>query len=77
MRRLITDLLKSGKLFADIGLPKFEPENDHVIWCGSSSMLAETYAILDEQGFEESRKNGVQGDYVVERVLLRVDIVGI
>jgi len=66
----ITDLLKTGKLCVDIGLAKLDPKYDRVMLCGSPSMLAETCAILDEQGFEESRKKGVQGDYVVERAFV-------
>ncbi len=66
----ITDLLKTGKLCQDVGLPVLDPKHDRVMLCGSPSMLADTCAILDEQGFEESRKKGVQGDYVVERAFV-------
>jgi ferredoxin/flavodoxin---NADP+ reductase len=66
----ITDLLNSGKLCEDIGLPKLDPKLDRVMLCGSPSMLKETCAILDQKGFEESRKKGVQGDYVVERAFV-------
>jgi ferredoxin/flavodoxin---NADP+ reductase len=66
----ITDLLSTGKLCEDIGLPKLDPKVDRVMLCGSPSMLKDTCAILDDQGFEESRKKGVQGDYVVERAFV-------
>lgn len=66
----ITDLMRAGKLCEDIGLPKLDPKLDRVMLCGSPSMLKETCAILDEHGFEESRKKGVQGDYVVERAFV-------
>ncbi len=66
----ITDLMTSGKLYADIGLPEIDPKRDRVMLCGSPSMLKETCAILDERGFEESSKKGVQGDYVVERAFV-------
>jgi len=66
----ITDLLRAQKLCSDIGLPKLDPKYDRVMLCGSPSMLAETSAILNEKGFEESRKKGVQGDYVVERAFV-------
>ena len=66
----ITDLLQAGKLCEDIGLPTLDPKLDRVMLCGSPSMLKETCAILDEKGFEESRKKGVQGDYVVERAFV-------
>src|SRR4029078_12822579 len=41
-RRRITDLITSGKLFADIGLPALEAEHDRVMICGSPALLAET-----------------------------------
>lgn len=66
----ITDLLETGKLCQDVGLPLLDPKHDRVMLCGSPSMLSDTCAILDEQGFEESRKKGVQGDYVVERAFV-------
>lgn len=66
----ITDLMTSGKLYADIGLPEIDPKLDRVMLCGSPSMLKETCAILDDCGFEESRRKGVQGDYVLERAFV-------
>jgi ferredoxin--NADP+ reductase len=35
----LTDLLESGKLCDDIGLPQLNPETDRVMICGSPSML--------------------------------------
>ncbi|PCI68361.1 MAG: ferredoxin--NADP(+) reductase [Gammaproteobacteria bacterium] len=66
----ITDLMRSGKLCEEIGLPHLDPKFDRVMLCGSPSMLKDTCAILDDHGFEESRKKGVQGDYVVERAFV-------
>ena len=66
----ITDLMTSGKLYRDIGLPEIDPKLDRVMLCGSPSMLKETCAILDDLGFEESRRKGVLGDYVVERAFV-------
>lgn len=66
----ITDLINTGKLCEDIGLPKLDPKLDRVMLCGSPSMLKETCAILDQKEFVESRKKGVQGDYVVERAFV-------
>ncbi|MGL4807564.1 MAG: ferredoxin--NADP reductase, partial [Giesbergeria sp.] len=37
----ITDLIKSGKLFTDLGLPALDPINDRVMLCGSPEMLAD------------------------------------
>jgi len=66
----ITDLIQSGKLCTDIGIEPIDPKVDRVMMCGSPSMLKDTSKILDELGFEESRKKGVQGDYVVERAFV-------
>ena len=69
-RGRITDLIKTGKLCKDINLPALDPAQDRVMMCGSPSMLKDTCEILDQLGFEESRKKGVQGDYVVERAFV-------
>jgi ferredoxin--NADP+ reductase len=66
----ITDLMKSGKLYLDIGIAELDPEFDRVMLCGSPSMLKDTCVMLDEKGFRESPKKGVQGDYVVERAFV-------
>lgn len=66
----ITDLMKSGKLYADTGLSEIDPKLDRVMLCGSPSMLKETCAILNDSGFEESSRRGVQGDYVIERAFV-------
>ncbi|WP_260292805.1 ferredoxin--NADP reductase [Sedimenticola hydrogenitrophicus] len=65
----LTDLMESGKLFEDIGLPAFDRENDRFMVCGSPGMLRDTCAILQRRGFEESR-HGVQGSYVIERAFV-------
>ena len=65
----ITDLMTSGKLFLDLGLPKPNLEDDRFMLCGSPSMLKDMTAILDERGFREVR-NGHQGHYVIERAFV-------
>lgn len=65
----LTDLMESGKLFDDIGLPGFDTENDRFMICGSPSMLKDTCEILKRRGFEESR-NGIVGSYVIERAFV-------
>ncbi|WP_392385307.1 ferredoxin--NADP reductase [Marinomonas primoryensis] len=66
----LTDLIRSGKLAEDIGLPQLNPVDDRVMICGSPSMLKDTSALLDELGFKESPKIGVPGDYVIERAFV-------
>lgn len=65
----LTDLMTSGKLFLDLGLPQPNVEDDRFMLCGSPSMLKDMCAILDERGFNEVR-SGNQGHYVIERAFV-------
>jgi len=65
----LTDLIESGKLFSDIGLPPLNPETDRVMMCGSPSMLKDLVAMLEARGFTESR-HGQQAHYVIERAFV-------
>jgi ferredoxin--NADP+ reductase len=65
-RGRITDLITSGKLFTDIGLPAWEAASDRVMLCGSPEMLKDTKQILDDAGFIEGN-HGEAGQYVVEK----------
>ena len=66
----ITDLVNSGKLFADIGLPPFDPHTDRAMICGSPQMIRDCCALLDARGFEVSPHIGAMGDYVIERAFV-------
>ena len=62
----ITNLIESGKLFTDLGIPGLNPETDRIMICGSMAMLKDTQKILDAAGL--SRGNGhVPGDYCWEK----------
>lgn len=65
----ITELMGSGKLFADVGLPFMDPKHDRFMICGSPSMLKDTSALLDSHGFNEAR-HGNSGEYVIERAFV-------
>ena len=65
----LTDLVRSGKLFEDIGLPPMNPEHDRAMLCGSPTMLKEFVEILDGLGFKETR-HGDLGNYVIERAFV-------
>ena len=65
----LTDLMTSGKIFADLGLPTPSLENDRFMLCGSPAMLKDTQAILDGWGFKETR-GGELGEYVIERAFV-------
>ena len=65
----ITDLLNSGKLPRDLGLPEINLENDRFMICGSPSMLKDACGMLDQRGFKEVR-HGEAGHYVIERAFV-------
>jgi ferredoxin--NADP+ reductase len=70
IRGRLTDLMESGKLFADIGLPPLDPARDRAMICGSPAMLKDCSAMLDKRGFNISPHIGVAGDYVIERAFV-------
>ena len=65
----ITDLMTSGKLFADIGLPPLDPEHDRLMLCGGPSVLADLKAQLLALGYEEGSVAN-PGDFVLERAFV-------
>ena len=69
-RGRLTDLINSGKLFEDVGLPPFNPEHDRAMLCGSPTMLKDTCELLDVRGFKISPHIGTPGDYVIERAFV-------
>ena len=66
----LTDVIKNGKMAADIGLPDLNPVTDRVMICGSPQMLKDSCEILDARGFEISPHIGTPGDYVIERAFV-------
>lgn len=66
----LTDLLASGKLVVDIGLPPLNAATDRAMLCGSPQMLDDTCKILDAAGFGVSPRIGIAGDYVIERAFV-------
>ena len=63
----LTQLLASGKLAADLHLPELDPAVDRAMICGSTAMLNDLSALLDERGFVVSPGIGEPGDYLIER----------
>ncbi|GAB2907025.1 ferredoxin--NADP reductase [Paralcaligenes sp. KSB-10] len=66
----ITEVIESGRLFQDIGLPPLNPETDRGMICGSPHMLNDISQMLDRRGFVISAGVGQPGDYVVERAFV-------
>lgn len=66
----LTDVIESGRLFADIGLPPIDAAVDRAMICGSAAMLADSCRLLDARGFHISPRQGELGDYVIERAFV-------
>lgn len=66
----LTNLMRSGQLFEDIGLPPINPETDRAMICGGPGMLKDTCDVLNEFGLKISPKMGQRGDYVIERAFV-------
>lgn len=65
----IPELIESGKLAADLGLPQINPLEDRAMLCGSPEMLASLKALLEKLDFEEGNTTR-PGDFVVERAFV-------
>jgi ferredoxin--NADP+ reductase len=65
----ITDLMESGKLPADLGLPALDPAHDRVMICGSPTMLKDVTTLLEARGFQEGSSDE-RGQYVIERAFV-------
>ena len=68
-RGRITDLIRTGKLFEDLGLPSMNKEEDRVMLCGSPGLLADAKVLLEERGFVEG-SSSKPGHYVIERAFV-------
>ena len=65
----LTDLLRSGKLQADVGLGAIDPDMDRFMICGSPTMLKEICELLESRGLREAR-HGEAAHYVIERAFV-------
>ena len=64
-----TDLMASGRMFSDLGLPPIDPATDRGMICGSMEMLRDTKAALEGFGLEEGANNN-PATFVVERAFV-------
>ena len=65
----ITDLIESGKLFTDLGVPAINPIDDRVMICGSPGLLRDLKGLLEVRGFKEGNTSK-PGDFVIERAFV-------
>ncbi|MGD8861119.1 MAG: ferredoxin--NADP reductase [Myxococcales bacterium] len=68
-RGRITELLGSGKLTADLGLPDLDPEHDRAMICGSPAMLEDLTQLLARRGFRLGATHA-PADYTYERAFV-------
>lgn len=68
-RGRVTDLIESGKLFDDIGLPRLDIESDRVMLCGNPSMLEDLRLLFESRGFEEGN-HSEPGHFVIEKAFV-------
>jgi ferredoxin--NADP+ reductase len=62
----VTELMESGKLFKDLGVPDLDPDADRVMICGSPGMLRDLKHMLEARGFKEGNTS-TPGAFVIER----------
>ena len=62
----VTELIDTGKLFDDLGIPPLDPREDRVMICGSPGMLKDLKHMLEGRGFNEGSTSR-PGDFVIER----------
>jgi ferredoxin--NADP+ reductase len=65
----LTDLIDTGKLTADVGMPDLNPEHDRVMICGNPSMLDELVSRLEARSFREGKSHEA-GHYTIERAFV-------
>jgi len=65
----ITDLMRSGEAFRDLGVEPLNPETDRAMICGNLAFNLELKDMLEEYGLEEGA-NSQPKQYVVEKAFL-------
>jgi ferredoxin--NADP+ reductase len=68
-RGRITELMTSGKLFEDVGLPEMSPGRDRFMLCGSPDMIRDTRDMLVSNGYQEGN-HGEAGHFVIEKAFV-------
>ena len=65
----VTDLIESGKMQVDIGLPVINKEHDRVMICGSPEMLRDLRNMFEARGWDEGNMS-TPGHFVIERAFV-------
>jgi len=65
----IPQLVESGQMARETGLPDLNPETDRVMICGSPEMLKSLKELCEKRGFKEGNTS-TPGDFVIERAFV-------
>lgn len=65
----ITDLMRSGEAFEDLGVAPLSPETDRAMVCGNLAFNLEIKGMLEDYGLEEGANSNPK-QYVVEKAFL-------
>lgn len=65
----ITDLMRSGEVFSDLGVAPLSPETDRAMVCGNLAFNLEIKQMLEDYGLHEGA-NSDPREYVVEKAFL-------
>ena len=65
----ITQFMETGELYSQLGLPALNPETDRVMICGSTDMIKDTAALVEQAGLKEG-SNAAPGEYVIEKAFV-------
>lgn len=65
----ITDLMRSGKMYEDLGVPPLTPETDRAMICGNLAFNLELKELFESYGLQEGA-NSDPKHYVVEKAFL-------
>ncbi|MGB7335672.1 MAG: ferredoxin--NADP reductase [Salaquimonas sp.] len=65
----MTDHMRSGKLYADLGIEPLNKATDRVMICGSMAMLQDSKKLCEDAGLIEG-SNSQPGEFVIERAFV-------
>jgi len=65
----ISDHIRSGEVFETLGLPKWTPEEDRVMVCGSMALNKDIMSLCEAQGLTEGA-NSKPAEFVVEKAFV-------
>jgi ferredoxin--NADP+ reductase len=65
----ITDLMRSGEVYEDLGVAPLSPDTDRAMICGNLAFNLELKEMLEEYGLNEGA-NSQPAEYVVEKAFL-------